>query len=125
MNELAMRAAILDHPQMADLIEDRLSPRTMPQGTALPYITFFKISRPQSALGIKQPVYQFNIVSDDYTELLLLYEYLVESLDNVEADNVAFACHVVSERASFEDETKLHVMNVMVRFDVLYRQIYS
>ena len=120
-----MRTALLTHAPLAALIGTRLSPRTMPQGTALPYITFFLISDPQTALGVGQSTYQFNVVSNDYTQCLLLAGVLLTAMDKVDAAKVSFAWHVVGGGKSFDDEMKLHIKRIDIRFDFESKPTFS
>ena len=125
MNELGMRAALLTHTPLAALIDTRLSPRTMPQGTTLPYITFFLISDPQTALGVGQSTYQFNVVSNDYTQALTTAGALTAALAKVEDAEIAFATYVVGGSVRYDDEVNLWVKRMDIRFDFESKPAFS
>ena len=125
MNEASMRTALLTDTTLAALIGTRLAPRTMPLGTATPYVTFFLISSPQTQQGIEQPVYQFNVVASDYTQVLSTANALVIALAKVVSAGVAFGAHAIGERSDYEDDTKLHIKNISIRFDAEKTPIFS
>lgn len=120
-----MRAFLLSHESLTELIGNRLYPSVAPEGTPTPYVCYYEVSGVAwHDIPVAYPRYQFSVFDTRYLGAKNVSAEIRSILQRYKGDIGAY--RVIQgvwggSRELYEPDTKLH--HIATDFRLIYREV--
>lgn len=121
----ALRAFLLSHDSLKDLISTRLYPSVAPEGTVQPYVCYYEVSGVSwHDIPVAYPRFQFSVFATRYLDAKNVAIEIRNILQRYKGDMGGYrVIQIVWEgsRELYEPDNKLH--HIATDFRIIYREV--